>query len=102
MHAPPRPADCSLDLVEADITSLSFNQTWDVLGYVTFVDEGSQDPMSEENRELARPRACKMGGTSIAIAMNSTSTNQLGQQGSGVTYMVLRAKASASAQPTAF
>jgi hypothetical protein len=34
-----------------------------------------------------------MGGSSVAIAMSSAATNKLGQQGSGVVYMVLRPKA---------
>lgn len=81
---------------------MSFNGTWDVLGYITFTDKGSQDPLAEENRTLARPKACKMGGTSIAIAMNSTSTDQIGGRGSGITYMVLRPKSAEPAQPTSF
>lgn len=92
VHAPPRDPNCHLELVQVDITSVTFNQQWEVLGYVSFFDRGSQDPFAKENRELLRPRACAMGGTSVAIAMNSTGQNQMGQQGSGVSYMVLRPK----------
>lgn len=93
IHAPPRDAACQLELVQVDITSISFNQQWEVLGYVTFFERGnSQDPYAKENRDLLRPRACAMGGTSVAIALNSTGQNAAGQQGSGISYMVLRPK----------
>lgn len=102
IHASPLPANCALELVQVDRTSMAFNSTWEVLGYITFQDKGSQDPMAEENRALARPKACKLGGTSIAVAMSSTSTNQIGQSGSGIIYMVLRPKSAAPPPPTAF
>jgi len=100
-HAPARAPDCPLDLVQVDVTSVTFNQTWEVLGYVGLLDRGAQDPDAPENRALVRPRACAMGGTSIAVASNAASTNAIGQTGSGVNYMVLRAR-SAPAAPTAF
>ena len=101
IHAPPREADCKLEMVQVDITAVEFNQKWEVLGYVTMVDRGAQDPFSEENKALVRPRACAMGGTSVAIAINSTSTNAFNQQGSGLAYMVLRPK-SWEQKPQAF
>jgi hypothetical protein len=100
IHAPPRAANCELALVEVDITSMTFNQTWDVLGYVSLLDRGTQDPNAAENRALVRPRACAMGGTTIALSQNATNETMLGT-GSGVSYMVLRPK-SAPAAPTAF
>lgn len=92
IHAPSREATCQLELVQVDITAVTFNQQWEVLGYVTFVDRGSQDPYAKENRELLRPRACAMGGTSVAIAMNGVGQDSMGRQGSGIAYMVLRPK----------
>lgn len=100
VHAPPREANCKLELVQVDITSVTFNQQWEVLGYVSMFDRGSQDPYAAENRELLRPRACAMGGTSVAIAQNATGQNAMGQQGSGIQYMVLRPK-TWQAQPEA-
>jgi len=101
MKAERREANCTLELVQVDITQVSFNQTWDVLGYVTLHDHEAADPVAEENRKLVRPRACAMGGTSIAIAMATTTTAPNGQQGGGLMYMVLRPKA-AVATPSAF
>lgn len=100
MAATPRPADCSLQLVQADITQIAFNQTWDVLGYVTLGKTHSQDPASEENRHVVRPRACAMGGTAIAVAINATSHSAFAT-GSALAYMVLRPKQAAAA-PTTF
>lgn len=101
MSAPPREAYCKLELVAADITQVSFNQSWDVLGYVSLVDRGGLDPAAEQNREQVRPRACAMGGTSIAVALSSTSATAMGT-GSGVVYMVLRPKATPGNTPTTF
>jgi len=100
-NAPSRDATCALELVEVDITAVTFNQQWEVLGYVTLADYSVQDPSARENRELVRPRACAMGGTAVANAIGATNTNQVGQQASGVSYMVLRPKTFAT-QPTAF
>jgi hypothetical protein len=97
IQAPPRETNCQLQMVEVDITAMDFNQKWDVLGYVTMLDRGQQDPFSEDNKRLVRPHACAMGGTSVAIAMNSTNTGMFNQQGSGLSYMVLRPKAWAQA-----
>tara|TARA_R110002073_G_scaffold241497_3_gene403351 strand:- start:39540 stop:39971 length:432 start_codon:yes stop_codon:yes gene_type:complete len=102
MHAPARTPDCALEFVQVDMTSMGFNSAWDLLGYITFLDTKNQDPMAAQNRKLARPRACGMGGTAIAVAMNSTNTDRMGQQGSGLIYMVLRPKSQVTAQPTAF
>ena len=101
IHAAPRDEGCKLEMVEADITAMTFNQQWEVLGYVTFMDRGSQDPFSEENKALVRPRACAMGGTSVSIAMNATGTGAMNQQASGITYMVMRPKTWAQ-KPQAF
>src|SRR3954468_2874322 len=92
-YAPSLAENCPLDLVEVDITAVQFNQQWEVLGYVTLFDTKLQDPAAPENRALVRPRACAMGGRQVAVAMSSANTNRVGQQGSGVVYMVLRPKA---------
>ncbi|MEO8845267.1 MAG: hypothetical protein ABI591_02090 [Kofleriaceae bacterium] len=96
----PRGATCNLDLVQVDITQISFNSTWDVLGYVTLLDKGTQDPAAPENREIVRPRACNMGGTAVAVAINGMSQNNLGRSGSGLVYMVLRPKTAAAVTTT--
>ncbi|HEY0254438.1 MAG TPA: hypothetical protein VGC41_23080, partial [Kofleriaceae bacterium] len=90
--APPREASCKLEMVSVDITSIHFNQQWDVLGYVTFLDTGQQDPFAESNKQLVRPRACAMGGSAVAIGMQAMGANQMNQTGSGISYMVLRPK----------
>lgn len=91
VHAPARAAGCALDLAMVDVTAVLFNQEWEVLGYVTLLDNDSQDSEAEANRALVRPRACAMGGTTIALAANSINTTQFGQ-GSALVYMVMRSK----------
>lgn len=102
IHAPAREANCILESVQVDVTQTSFNQTWEVSGYIGLHDRKAQDPMDAQNRALVRPRACAMGGTSIAVTINAMATNQFGRQGSSIMYMVLRPKAAAPPQPTAF
>jgi hypothetical protein len=99
--APARPAGCELQLVHTDITQVEFNRRWDLLGYVTIVNNGVVDPAAPENREVVRPRACAMGGTAVSVAMNTLSQNTFGARGGGVVYMVLRPKAWAQG-PTKF
>ena len=102
VQAPARESNCALELVTVDITSMAFNQTWETLGFVTLSDTGVLDPTAEKNRALVRPRACAMGGTSITVAINATNTNQMGQQGSSLMYMVLRPKSATPPPPAAF
>ncbi len=97
VQSPPLPAGCKLELVTVDITAMSFNQTWEVLGYVSLLDSTAQDAAAEGNRALVRPRACAMGGTAIAVAMNSAS-----QGGSGLVYMVLHPKPTAPSGTSTF
>ena len=99
--APARPVDCDLQLVQVDVTAFDFNHRWDLLGYVSLVNNGVLDPAAPSNRALVRPRACTMGGTAVAVAMNSTSQNVFGARGSGLVYMVLRPK-TWTQQPTRF
>ena len=100
--APAREPTCDLDLVSVDITAFSFNQEWEVLGYVTLSDHGVQDPNATENRELVRPRACAMGGTAVAVAVTGMEENRAGRKGSSIAYMVLRPKSNDTQAPTAF
>ena len=98
----PREADCKLEFIQQpfDYTLL---QTWEVVGMISFTDRGVQDPMAEENRSLARPRACSMGGTAISLAGSGAGTNRAGNTTSSISYMVLHPKpVAAPAQPTQF
>ena len=90
--APARAANCDLQLVQADGTSVDFNQRWDLLGYVSLQNNGLLDPAAPENRALVRPRACAMGGMAVAVAMSSSAQNVFGARGSALVYMVLRPK----------
>jgi len=92
IHAPPREDGCKLEMVQVDVTNVKFNEQWEVLGYVTMFDRGTQDPFSEENKRLVRPRACAMGGTSVSIAANAMNSDALNRERSGISYMVLRPK----------
>jgi hypothetical protein len=87
---PPREAACKLDLISADITSPAFMQKWELVGYVTVRDQ--TDPNAPAAHDEARPHACAMGGTAIALAMMA------GQ--SGVVYMVLHPKQPANGSVT--
>jgi len=90
-YAPPRAADCELEFTEVDMTDVSFHDSWQLLGYISFGDSGKQDPRAEENQALARPMACDMGGTAMGVAGTSTSSNFAGDS-SVITYLVMRPK----------
>ncbi|MBK7075121.1 MAG: hypothetical protein IPH44_22750 [Myxococcales bacterium] len=92
IHAPPREPNCQLEMIQIDPTTITVEQRWEILGYVTFSDAGTQDPFAKANRELLRPRACAMGGTAVGIAVNASAQNAVGAQGSAISYMVLRPK----------
>jgi hypothetical protein len=97
VQAPPLPVDCTLQLVSVDITQVSFNQTWEVLGYVTLLNAGAQDPSAEPNKAMVRPRACAMGGTAIAVAMSAGNAG-----GNGLVYMVMHPKPTAASGSVTF
>jgi hypothetical protein len=88
---PPREATCKLDLISADITSPSFMQQWELVGYVIAHD--ASDPNAPATHDEVRPHACAMGGTAIALAMAPG-------QGGGIAFMVLHPKAAAGGATT--
>ena len=96
LQAPARETSCTLAFVQVDLTSMTFNQTWDILGYVTLSGPSSPDPLAEDNRKVARPRACAMGGTSIGVAIAASNA-----AGTSIAYIVLRPK-QAHAAPSTF
>lgn len=105
MHAPARPSNCELTLVDVEKGEMIAPKKWDILGFITFVDKNSQDPMSKENRDLARPHACKLGGSSISIWTNSTTQSNgavANRTSSGLSYVVARPKSSKPAEPISF
>lgn len=95
LYAPPREETCALELIQVDMTSITFNQQWDMLGFVSFGDREIQDPYAQENRDLLRPRACAMGGTAVAVVGNASARGMFGYEGSSIVYMVLRPKTAA-------
>ncbi len=58
------------------------------------------DPSSEAVRSIIRPKACHLGGTSVALMTSTTSSAPM-SSGAGIVFMVLRPK-QAPAAPTAF
>jgi len=87
---PSRGKTCELEFVKLDMNALSSPQgTWQVIGYVSIGDGGTQDPFSEDLRAIVRPRACSMGGEGVTVMMNSVNQVTL-VTASAVTYGVLR------------
>jgi hypothetical protein len=68
--APSRPPDCALEYVNDTTTSPAFMQRWQLLGYVA-VRAGQADPLAQATRDMVRPHACAMGGTSVTMMLNS-------------------------------
>lgn len=89
--APARPASCPIEYQQVDFTAVSFNETWEVLGYVSLGNPGSADPASPKVQAQVRPRACAMGGTVYTLALNSSTQGAFGG-GTAMAFMVLRPK----------
>jgi hypothetical protein len=99
--APPRPHDCELKLVEADMMELSpMGTKWDVLGFVSVGANDGLDPTSKEIRTMVRPKACEIGGTAVALMQSMNSTSSMGSSGA-IQFAVIRPK-SASKAPSRF
>jgi hypothetical protein len=63
---PPRPPDCSLDIVSA--TDFATIQKYEQVGVVVLSnEEAGTDPMSPQARAIVRPRACALGGEAISL-----------------------------------
>jgi hypothetical protein len=104
MSVPPRPDNCRLELVQADMMELSpMGAKWDVLGMVTIAKGNTNglDPASEAVRSIIRPKACHLGGTSVALMTNTAASAPMGGSGGAITFAVLRPK-QAPAAPTQF
>jgi len=103
MSVPPRPADCDLALVQADMMELSpMGTKWDYLGTVTIAANQTVDSASEQARALIRPKACELGGTSVALMTSMSNSGGMGfARGGAVVFAVLRPK-TAPAAPTKF
>ncbi len=83
--APTRPADCPIELVNDEPTSPTFNQKWQLLGYVYVQGAPSPDPFAPQTRELVHAHACGMGATSVMPALGMA-----GAGGNTLVFMVLR------------
>jgi len=100
--SPPREAGCALEFVKLDMMDLSSETgTWQVIGYVALADNGAQDPFSEKNRAIVRPRACQMGGEGVTL-MASATNETIVSTGSRITYGVLRHRSSVAEAPKSF
>jgi hypothetical protein len=101
MPAPSRPADCELELVQADMMELSpMGTRWDYLGTVSIGANHNLDPTSEAARTMIRAKACELGGTSVALMVSSNGSSPMGSSGA-LMYAVLRPKQGPTA-PTKF
>ena len=99
---PSRGDTCELDFVQATGADMSPGGKWRVIGYITIGGLGKTDPFAPENRNIVRPRACRMGATSVAIAVTSTTETMI-NSGSTVAYAALRpADEPAAAAPSKF
>jgi hypothetical protein len=101
IQAPSRPANCELELVQADMMELSpMGTRWDYLGTVSIAGNHDVDPTSEAARAMIRAKACELGGTSVALMVSSNGSAPIGSS-AALMYAVLRPKQGPAA-PTKF
>lgn len=103
ISAPARPADCDLELVQADMKELSpMGTTWDMLGIVSVSAGRELDPASDKAKSMIRPKACGLGGTAVALMQSMSASNNMSFGSSNtIQFAVLRPKQAAQA-PTKF
>ncbi|MEM9691454.1 MAG: hypothetical protein AAGA56_02825 [Myxococcota bacterium] len=98
---PPRPDDCNLEVL-SQMPPVGVGSEWQVAGTVVLTENGTSDPMSEENRSIVRPRACAMGGEALTINAMVAQQGAFSSHATGTTYFVLRRAAGAKAPPQTF
>lgn len=87
----PRPAGCSLELVQADMTQLVVGGPWEMLGTVSISRPKVVEPLAASNRAIVDPRACRMGGSAIAVMSSAVFTSSAAvHDDSAVIFAVLR------------
>ncbi len=98
---PARGADCELEFVQIDLSQITLEKQWTIVGYVNVSDTGEQDPLSEDNRKIVRSKACELGGEAVAIGLSSSSQSAMGG-GSGTMYAVLVPYTEPSSEKSSF
>jgi len=108
MPRPPRPPECALEFVSVspgDMASgarFGMNGEYEQIGMVTVgADEGT-DALSEEVRQLVRPRACAMGGEVLSLMASGTGSNRGGHAQQNIVFTVWAHRASQPATPEPF
>jgi hypothetical protein len=96
--APPRPLDCSLELIDAAPGSTPAGL--ELLGYVQVVHAEGKTPSDPEVLKLLKPEACKLGGEKVSPGMSANYSTGFRTSSSNM-YMVWRRKV-ASAGPHRF
>jgi len=86
---PPRSDNCELDFVDATRAEMSPGGKWRVVGFVSVDGLGKVDPFSAQNKELVRPRICRLGGVAVARAADGMD-GAPATTPSAITYAALR------------
>jgi hypothetical protein len=90
-YAPPRPPDCDLDFLQFDMRDLAPGARYELLGHITLRQEGTQDPLQPQYRDIVRPRACDMGGEAVGILGSAVAApTPVTMGGTAVDYVVVR------------
>jgi hypothetical protein len=93
--APPRPADCELELIDAPLQG-GTPDGLELLGYIHASQNDTGGPNDPEMLQALKPEACKLGGEMVSVAV-SRNIKRLLVTGSSNTYMVWRHRVAAAA-----
>ena len=91
--APPRPLDCSLELIDAPPAN-GMPPGLELLGYVRVIHEEGRSPNDPAVLKLVKPEACKLGGEEVSVGSSMNFSNGL-RSGSSMAYAVWRHKVAA-------
>lgn len=105
---PPKPEGCPLELVEvgpADMqpgAAFGADGQFEQIGIVSIGASVDTDAMSDEIRNIVKPRACAMGGDAVSLLASGTGANRRGYAQQNIAFIVWGRRMEKAAPPRDF
>ncbi len=105
---PAKSENCKLELVSVTSTEMQpgaafgSNGTYEMIGAISIGAKEGTDPMSEEIRQLVRPRACSMGGDVVTLLASGTGGNRRGFAQQNIVFTVWATRDENASAPKPF
>lgn len=105
---PSKPENCKLELMQLSSTEMQAgaafgaNGTYEMIGVIAIGAKEGTDAMSEEIRQIVRPRACAMGGDVVTLLASGTGGRGGGIVQQNITYTVWATRDENASAPKPF